>query len=80
MTHEVHFSLLREEVKFGKAQKRITSADEQCFHLLHLSLFREYIDKEFDCLKVGSIIMNGITCLFKFEMFLNPVMYKIFIW
>ena len=52
VTHEVHFSLLREEVKFGKAQKRITSADEQCFHLLHLSLFREYIDKEFHCLKV----------------------------
>ncbi|XP_063677642.1 5'-3' exoribonuclease 1-like isoform X2 [Bolinopsis microptera] len=51
VTHEVHFSLLREEVKFGKAQKRITSADEQCFHLLHLSLFREYIDKEFHCLK-----------------------------
>ncbi|KAL5252458.1 hypothetical protein ACHWQZ_G015286 [Mnemiopsis leidyi] len=51
VTHEIHFSLLREEVKFGKAQKRITSADEQCFHLLHLSLFREYIDKEFDCLK-----------------------------
>ena len=52
-THELHFSLLREEVKFGKAaQKKISNAEEQKFHLLHISLFREYIDAEFQCLKV----------------------------
>uniref|UniRef100_A0A8C7WK24 5'-3' exoribonuclease 1 n=1 Tax=Oncorhynchus mykiss TaxID=8022 RepID=A0A8C7WK24_ONCMY len=48
-SHEPHFSLLREEVRFGgkKNQKRITAPEETTFHLLHLSLFREYIDYEF---------------------------------
>ncbi|KAG7457013.1 hypothetical protein MATL_G00241860 [Megalops atlanticus] len=48
-SHEPHFSLLREEVRFGgrKAQKRITAPEETTFHLLHLSLMREYIDYEF---------------------------------
>jgi 5'-3' exoribonuclease 1 len=48
-THEPHFSLLREEVRFtGKAsQKRSTAPEETIFHLLHLSLMREYLDFEF---------------------------------
>lgn len=48
-THEPHFSLLREEVRFtGKAsQKRSTAPEETTFHLLHLSLMREYLDFEF---------------------------------
>lgn len=48
-SHEPHFSLLREEVRFGgkKSQKRITAPEETTFHLLHLSLMREYIDYEF---------------------------------
>ncbi|KAG5847732.1 hypothetical protein ANANG_G00129340 [Anguilla anguilla] len=52
-SHEPHFSLLREEVRFGgrKAQKRITAPEETTFHLLHLSLMREYIDYEFSELK-----------------------------
>ncbi|XP_063077611.1 5'-3' exoribonuclease 1-like isoform X2 [Engraulis encrasicolus] len=52
-THEPHFSLLREEVRFGtrKDQKRITTPEETTFHLLHLSLLREYIDYEFADLK-----------------------------
>ncbi|XP_076018261.1 5'-3' exoribonuclease 1 [Genypterus blacodes] len=52
-SHELHFSLLREEVRFGgkKSQKRITAPEETTFHLLHLSLMREYIDYEFSGLK-----------------------------
>ncbi|TST47708.1 5'-3' exoribonuclease 1 [Bagarius yarrelli] len=52
-SHEHHFSLLREEVRFGgkKNQKRITAPEETTFHLLHLSLLREYIDYEFSPLK-----------------------------
>ncbi|OCT80912.1 5'-3' exoribonuclease 1 [Xenopus laevis] len=52
-SHEVQFSLLREEVRFGgkKNQKRISAPEETTFHLLHLSLMREYIDYEFSSLK-----------------------------
>ena len=51
-THDPHFSLLREEVKFGgkktqAAAKRTTTPEETTFHLLHLSLLREYLDHEF---------------------------------
>uniref|UniRef100_A0A665V6W1 5'-3' exoribonuclease 1 n=1 Tax=Echeneis naucrates TaxID=173247 RepID=A0A665V6W1_ECHNA len=57
-SHEPNFSLLREEVRFGgkKSQKRITAPEETTFHLLHLSLMREYIDYEFSDLKnhIGS--------------------------
>uniref|UniRef100_A0A7N9ARZ1 5'-3' exoribonuclease 1 n=1 Tax=Mastacembelus armatus TaxID=205130 RepID=A0A7N9ARZ1_9TELE len=55
-SHEPNFSLLREEVRFGgkKSQKRITTPEETTFHLLHLSLMREYIDYEFSELKLGS--------------------------
>ncbi|XP_072560134.1 5'-3' exoribonuclease 1 [Paramormyrops kingsleyae] len=53
VSHQPHFSLLREEVRFGgkKSQKRITAPEETTFHLLHLSLMREYIDYEFSALK-----------------------------
>ncbi|KAM9440209.1 5'-3' exoribonuclease 1 isoform 2-T2 [Clarias gariepinus] len=52
-SHEPHFSLLREEVRFGgkKNQKRITAPEETTFHLLHLSLMREYIGYEFSPLR-----------------------------
>lgn len=53
-THDPHFSLLREEVRFGgkkTPQKRITTPEETTFHLLHLSLLREYMDHEFWALK-----------------------------
>uniref|UniRef100_A0A8C3AV97 5'-3' exoribonuclease 1 n=1 Tax=Cyclopterus lumpus TaxID=8103 RepID=A0A8C3AV97_CYCLU len=57
-SHEPNFSLLREEVRFGgkKNQKRITAPEETTFHLLHLSLMREYIDYEFSELRnhIGS--------------------------
>ena len=50
--HEPHFSLLREEVRFGKQAKRLTKPEQQTFHLLHLSLLREYIEMEFHLLRV----------------------------
>ncbi|XP_032782787.2 5'-3' exoribonuclease 1 isoform X1 [Daphnia magna] len=52
-SHEPYFSLLREEVRFGgkKNEKRITTPEETTFHLLHLSLFREYLDLEFASVK-----------------------------
>eukprot|EP00095_Tigriopus_kingsejongensis_P010572 maker-scaffold1137_size60140-snap-gene-0.17 protein:Tk10572 transcript:maker-scaffold1137_size60140-snap-gene-0.17-mRNA-1 annotation:"5 -3 exoribonuclease 1" len=51
-THDPHFSLLREEVRFGgkknaSANKRIVAPEHTTFHLLHLSLLREYLDHEF---------------------------------
>ncbi|CRK97630.1 CLUMA_CG011016, isoform A [Clunio marinus] len=50
-THERHFSLLREEVKFGKKNKKAVSVSQQRFFLLHLSLMREYLEQEFIALK-----------------------------
>ncbi|XP_077472097.1 5'-3' exoribonuclease 1 isoform X2 [Stigmatopora argus] len=52
-SHEPNFSLLREEVRFGgkKSQKRVTAPEETTFHLLHLSLMREYINYEFAAVK-----------------------------
>ncbi|XP_011642826.1 5'-3' exoribonuclease 1 [Pogonomyrmex barbatus] len=49
-SHEPNFSLLREEVKFGKQQVK-TTPEETKFCLLHLSLLREYIEHEFSPLK-----------------------------
>lgn len=52
LSHEPHFSLLREEVLFGrKPQKHIKTATEQSFFLLHLSLLREYLGFEFEELR-----------------------------
>ncbi|XP_070609455.1 5'-3' exoribonuclease 1 isoform X3 [Erythrolamprus reginae] len=51
-THDPHFSLLREEVRFGgKKSQRASAPEETTFHLLHLSLMREYIDYEFSPVK-----------------------------
>jgi len=50
-SHEPHFSLLREEVKFGRQAKRQTAAQGVRFFLLHLSLMREYLDLEFRSVK-----------------------------
>ena len=40
-------------MKFGgkKNEKRVTTPEETTFHLLHLSLLREYLDLEFTPLK-----------------------------
>lgn len=49
-THEPHFSLLREEVRFGKQtnSKRHCVPEQIRFYLLHLSLMREYLELEFE--------------------------------
>lgn len=46
-SHELHFSLLREEVKFGSKAKKSTSLSTTRFFLLHLGLMREYLEMEF---------------------------------
>lgn len=50
-THEPHFTLLREEVLFGKQQKVILTPEETNFCLLHLSLMRNYLEHEFSAVK-----------------------------
>ncbi|XP_076757497.1 5'-3' exoribonuclease pacman isoform X2 [Xylocopa sonorina] len=51
-THEIHFTLLREEVVFGNKQTKICLTPEETkFCLFHLSLLRDYIDHEFSLLK-----------------------------
>lgn len=49
LSHDPHFCLLREGVKFGPAAKRkgAISLENLNFYLLHLSLMREYLDLEF---------------------------------
>ena len=48
VSHEPHFVLLREEVKFGPSRKKTSKKDsKQTFLLLHLSLMREYLNYEF---------------------------------
>ncbi|KAJ2882968.1 exonuclease II Exo2, partial [Coemansia asiatica] len=54
LSHEPHFSLLREEVLFGaRARRGSASADPsmQPFYLLHISILRDYLDHEFSDLK-----------------------------
>ncbi|ORZ37096.1 XRN 5'-3' exonuclease N-terminus-domain-containing protein [Catenaria anguillulae PL171] len=56
VTHEPHFSLLREEVVFGKKNVKAQQAaglEQQNFFLMHLSIFREYLTHEFAELKVA---------------------------
>ena len=60
VTHEPHFSLLREEIKFGKSVKKQTNPESITFHLLHLSVLREYLDHEFASLKVSCLY----SCLY----------------
>ncbi|XP_075732710.1 5'-3' exoribonuclease 1-like [Rhipicephalus microplus] len=52
-SQEPHFALLREEIVYGKRQnqKRLNVPEEITFHLLHLSLLREYLELEFQELK-----------------------------
>ena len=46
LSHDPHFALLREEVKFGSSQQKSSSAPAR-FFLMHLGLLREYIGLEF---------------------------------
>ena len=70
-THEPHFCLLREEVRFGKQAKRLTRPEQQTFHLLHLSLLREYLDMEFGSVKVSDECNSPVR--FAFAIFLSLI-------
>ncbi|KAF9427385.1 5'-3' exoribonuclease 1 [Podila epigama] len=50
LSHEPHFALLREEVTFGRSNKKKSGIDTQNFFLMHLSLLREYLNLEFNTL------------------------------
>lgn len=53
LSHEPHFTLLREEVQFGRKK-----SEKQNFHLLSLKLFREYLDLEFDDIKHNQVCVH----------------------
>lgn len=50
-THEVHISLLREEVKFGKNNAKSGCAENTRFFLLHLGILKEYLELEFHAVR-----------------------------
>ncbi|KAI9007521.1 XRN 5'-3' exonuclease N-terminus-domain-containing protein [Phycomyces nitens] len=51
VSHDPHFALLREEVLFGRQNKKKVTLDSMNFYLMHHSLIREYLDMEFESLK-----------------------------
>ncbi|GAA5932467.1 chromatin-binding exonuclease XRN1 [Sporobolomyces koalae] len=53
LSHDPHFCLLREEVSFGPkgGKGKAKGLESQNFFLMHLSLFREYLDLEFSSLR-----------------------------
>ncbi|GMM36735.1 chromatin-binding exonuclease [Saccharomycopsis crataegensis] len=72
VTHEPHFSLLREEVTFGPQRKdknkggsTVESLENERFYLLHLSLVREYLELEF------SDLQNILKFNYSFERILD---------
>ncbi|CAO3701777.1 unnamed protein product [Rhizopus microsporus] len=66
LSHDPHFALLREEVVFGKHQKKkVANVENQNFYLLHLCLMREYLDMEFSALK------NTLSFGYDFERILD---------
>ena len=57
LSHDPHFSLLREEVTFGRAtQKKSKELEHQKFYLMHLCIVREYLELEFQELKEPSVL------------------------
>src|SRR3984957_8077140 len=56
LSHDPHFSLLREEVTFGRSSKaKSKELEHQNFYLLHLCIVREYLEMEFQELKNGAM-------------------------
>jgi len=56
LSHDPHFCLLREEVTFGRSQKKSKELEHQNFYLLHLSVVREYLEHEFQELKQPGVL------------------------
>ncbi|CAO3677979.1 unnamed protein product [Rhizopus stolonifer] len=65
LSHDPHFALLREEVTFGKNQKKKAGLNDQKFYLLHLCLMREYLNMEF------SQLQNTLPFDYDFERILD---------
>lgn len=51
LSHDPHFCLLREEVKFSSHKSSSKGLENQRFYLLHISLVRDYLDWEFASLR-----------------------------
>ncbi|KAA1070660.1 hypothetical protein PGT21_020445 [Puccinia graminis f. sp. tritici] len=51
LSHDPHFCLLREEVKFSAQKSSSKGLENQRFYLLHISLVRDYLDWEFASLR-----------------------------
>ncbi|KAK2743547.1 hypothetical protein FQN57_004844 [Myotisia sp. PD_48] len=57
LSHDPHFCLLREEVTFGRqSQKKSKELEHQNFYLLHLCIVREYLELEFQDLKMDGAL------------------------
>ena len=57
LSHDPHFCLLREEVTFGRqSQKKSKELEHQNFYLMHLCVVREYLELEFQELKLPNIL------------------------
>ncbi|UJR23506.1 hypothetical protein I4U23_026504 [Adineta vaga] len=64
VTHEIHFALLREEVKYGsKKVSKILAPEEITWHLFHTCLLRNYIDLEFRSMRENLKIKYDLECV-----------------
>ncbi|XP_015791407.2 LOW QUALITY PROTEIN: 5'-3' exoribonuclease 1-like [Tetranychus urticae] len=66
-SHEPYFALLREEVKFRRRKEKEptfhVNPEAINFHLLHLSLLRDYLDHEFSSLKKSLPFDYDLECI-----------------
>eukprot|EP00036_Acanthoecidae_sp_10tr_P016736 CAMPEP_0206304000 /NCGR_PEP_ID=MMETSP0106_2-20121207/9523_1 /ASSEMBLY_ACC=CAM_ASM_000206 /TAXON_ID=81532 /ORGANISM="Acanthoeca-like sp., Strain 10tr" /LENGTH=1375 /DNA_ID=CAMNT_0053734805 /DNA_START=73 /DNA_END=4197 /DNA_ORIENTATION=- len=69
LSHEPYFFLLREEVTFGRsrgpAKKQLDGVEQKTWHLLSLTLYRDYLDAEF------SSLANKLKFAYDFERLLD---------
>ncbi|OQO14111.1 hypothetical protein B0A48_00987 [Cryoendolithus antarcticus] len=56
LSHDPHFSLLREEVTFGRSKAKSKELEHQNFYLMHLCIVREYLELEFQELKEPDVL------------------------